>query len=130
MHRRSSASKGRFGVAEPEGCASICERQSSQRNCLGASAFFIRAYFETTETTCKNNFFFSPCNYTAFLNRRAVARRKGKLFQTSCFPSLEDVVVNYTDAPTIEGCGDFAIALSVGLWYNVVKKMKKEFAWQ
>ena len=31
MHRRSSASKGRFGVAEPEGCASICERQSSQR---------------------------------------------------------------------------------------------------
>ena len=29
MHRRSSASKGRFGVAEPEGCASICERQSS-----------------------------------------------------------------------------------------------------
>ena len=66
---------------------------------LGASAFFIRAYFETTETTCKNNFFFSPRNYAAFLNRRAVARRKGKLFQTSCFPSLEDVVVNYTDAP-------------------------------
>ena len=33
------------------------------------------------------------------LPRRAVARRKGKLFQTSCFPSLEDVVVNYTDAP-------------------------------
>jgi len=25
MHRRSSASEGRFGVAEPEGCASICE---------------------------------------------------------------------------------------------------------
>ena len=43
--------------------------------------------------------FFSPRNYAAFLNRRAVARRKGKLFQTSCFPSLEDVVVNYTDAP-------------------------------
>ena len=69
------------------------------RNFMGASAFFIRAYFETTETTCKNNFFFSPRNYAAFLNRRAVARRKGKLFQTSCFPSLEDVVVNYTDAP-------------------------------
>jgi len=67
----------------------------------GASAFFIRAYFETTETTCKNNFFFSPRNYAAFLNRRAVARRKGKLFQTSCFPSLEDVVVNYTDAPEL-----------------------------
>ncbi|MBQ6140592.1 MAG: hypothetical protein IJI54_04820 [Kiritimatiellae bacterium] len=66
-------------------------------------AFFIRAYFETTETTCKNNFFFSPRNYTAFLNRRAVARRKGKLFQTSCFPSLEDVVVNYTDAPHHDG---------------------------
>ena len=31
MHRRNSASKGRFGVAEPEGCASICERQSPQR---------------------------------------------------------------------------------------------------
>ncbi|MBQ6140359.1 MAG: hypothetical protein IJI54_03650, partial [Kiritimatiellae bacterium] len=45
------------------------------------------------------NFFFSPRNYAAFLNQRAVARRKGKLFQTSCFPSLEDVVVNYTDAP-------------------------------
>ena len=27
MHRRSSASEGRFGVAEPEGCASICESQ-------------------------------------------------------------------------------------------------------
>ena len=25
MHRRSSASEGRFGVAEPKGCASICE---------------------------------------------------------------------------------------------------------
>ena len=25
MHRRSPASEGRFGVAEPEGCASICE---------------------------------------------------------------------------------------------------------
>ena len=25
MHRRSSASEGRFCVAEPEGCASICE---------------------------------------------------------------------------------------------------------
>ena len=72
----------------------------------GASAFLIRAYFETTETTCKNNFFFSPRNYAAFLNRRAVARRKGKLFQTSCFPSLEDVVVNYTDAPDEEGCNE------------------------
>jgi len=47
----------------------------------------------------QNNFFFSPRNCAAFLSRRAVARRKGKLFQTSCFPSLEDVVVNYTDAP-------------------------------
>ena len=30
MHRRSSAPEGRFGVAEPEGCASICEGAENQ----------------------------------------------------------------------------------------------------
>ena len=57
--------------------------------------------------------FFSPRNYAAFLNRRAVARRKGKLFQTSCFPSLEDVVMNYTDAPG--ECENRRIAVAVSL---------------
>ena len=76
------------------------------RNFMGASAFFIRAYFETTETTCKNNFFFSPRNYAAFLNRRAVARRKGKLFSDSCFHSMEDAAMNYTDTPLVGEKGE------------------------
>ena len=35
MHRRSSASEGRFGVAEPEGCASICEGTENQYDDIG-----------------------------------------------------------------------------------------------
>ena len=35
MHRRSSASEGRFGVAEPEGCASICEGAENQYDDIG-----------------------------------------------------------------------------------------------
>jgi hypothetical protein len=31
MRRRSFASKGRFGEAEPEGCTSIREKQRTQR---------------------------------------------------------------------------------------------------
>jgi len=46
--------------------------------------------------------FFSPRNYAAFLNRRAVARRKGKLFSDSCFHSMEDAAMNYTDTPARE----------------------------
>ena len=56
---------------------------------------------ETTETTCKDNLFFSPRNCAAFLNRRAVARRKRKLFQTSCFQSSEGSAMNFADAPEV-----------------------------
>ena len=35
MHRRSSASEGRFGEAEPEGCASICEVAENQYDDIG-----------------------------------------------------------------------------------------------
>lgn len=35
MHRRSFASEGRFGIAEPEGCASICEGAENQYDDIG-----------------------------------------------------------------------------------------------
>ena len=48
-----------------------------------------------------NNFFFSPRNCAAFVSRRAVARRKRKLFQYGYFHSRKENTVNYGDAPEI-----------------------------
>ena len=67
MHRRSSASEGRFGVAEPEGCASICKNAEETYSCddIGNLVFntfgaITNIYFSNSRNQYTSNLCASP----------------------------------------------------------------------